>query len=50
MIKEKVSNKIGMGSENSCTEQQSCIYLSEISACSELVQNMLQKRAVESRF
>ena len=39
-----------MGSEISCAEQQSCLYLCQISAFSEFVQIMLQKRAVKTKF
>ena len=44
-----LKNKREMGSDTSCAEQQSCLYLCQISASSELVQNMLQKRAVKTR-
>ena len=39
-----------MGCDISCAEQQSCLYLCQISASSELVQNMLQKHAVKTKF
>ena len=39
-----------MGSENSFTGQQSSLYLNQISASNEFVQNLLQKFAVETRF
>ena len=39
-----------MGRRTLCAEQQSCLYLCQISASSELVQNMLQKHAVETKF
>ena len=42
--------KKDMGSENPCTEQRCCLYLSQISASCELVRNMLQERAVETKF
>ena len=33
-----------MGNENSCAEQQSCLYLCQISVNSEFLQNMLQSK------
>ena len=49
--KRNVLTKKGyMGSEISCAEQQSCLYLCQISAFSEFVQIMLQKLAVKTKF
>ena len=45
-----LKNKREMGCDISCAEQQSCLYLCQISASSELVQNMLQKHAVKTKF
>ena len=42
--------KRDMDSENSCVEQQSFLYLSQISASSEFVRNMLQKSPVKTIF
>ena len=37
-----------MGSENSCTEHESCLYFNQISASREFVRDMLQKRTVKT--
>ena len=51
VAKQKQSKKKrDMDSENSCVEQQSFLYLSQISASSEFVRNMLQKSPVKTNF
>ena len=49
---EKRSNKLkrDMGSQNLCTEQERCLYFSQISGSGEFLRNILQKRPVETRF
>ena len=51
VAKQKQSKKKrDMDSENSCVEQQSFLYLSQISASSEFVRNMLQTSPVKTNF